>query len=108
MGKLLAVLIMRLIPWNSMTFRTKSSWVIIREQVNKGNFVSVYYRLSEWRQGVRLSALGILLAGAEPGRGLKPNITSGKLAQQTASTPGNRSFEDSFLEWVMETPTKEQ
>lgn len=50
----------------------------------------------------------LLLAGSEPGRGFKPTVTSGKVAQETASSPGNSSIEDSFLEWVMETPTKKQ
>lgn len=34
--------------WSSLKFRIESSWVKIREQVNKGNFVvSVYYRHSD-------------------------------------------------------------
>lgn len=55
-----------------------------------------------------MSASGILLlAGPEPGRGLKPTVTSGKVAQKASSSPENSSIRDSFLEWVMETPTKE-
>lgn len=56
-----------------------------------------------------MSTSGILLLAApEPGRGLIPTVISGKVAQQTRSSLGNRFFEDSFLEWVMETPNKEQ